>query len=72
MRYDTAMNVYRYAVGALLGGTVTLPLYYTAALTCDADDPLSNDDTATVAFVGERNVAVVAGQTVMSNFPVAP
>jgi hypothetical protein len=69
VRYDTALGVYRYAVGALLGGTVILPLHYTAALTCDADDPLADDDTATVAFVGTRNVAVVAGQTVTSNFP---
>ena len=69
VRYDISMGVYRYVAGALLGGTVTLPLQYTVALTCDADDPLSNDDIATVAFVGERNVAVVAGQTVTSNFP---
>jgi hypothetical protein len=66
VKYDTAMGVYRYAVGALMGGAVSTPEPYTVALTCDTDDPELNDDSLT--FTAGQNADVVAGQTWTANF----
>ena len=60
VKYDTAMGVYRYALGALVGGTTTTPEQYTVAVTCDADDPDTNDN---LAFTAGKNADVIAGET---------
>ncbi|MEN8108311.1 MAG: DUF4382 domain-containing protein [Pseudomonadota bacterium] len=65
VKYDTAMGVYRYAMGALVGGTASTPEPYTIALTCDADDPEANNS---LTFTAGQNADVVAGETWTTNF----
>ncbi len=68
VRYSESLGHYRYAVGALPGGTVAQPAPYTVALTCDADDPLL-DATTEVAFtLGGQNADVVVGQITTVDF----
>ena len=67
VRYDTVSGLYRYAAGALSGGTAATPAQYTAALTCDPDDPESNATTE-VTFTAAQNAIVVAGQTATIDF----
>lgn len=59
---------YAYAAGALPGGEVGSPEIYRAALTCDDDDPLSDDDGSLVEFTGVQTVEVLAGETSEVNF----
>ena len=65
VKYDTAMGVYRYAMGGLVGGTASTPEQYTIAVTCDADDPTNNDS---LTFTAGMNADVVAGETSTINF----
>ena len=67
VRYDIVSGLYRYAAGALSGGTAATPAQYTAALTCDADDPVMNATTE-VVFTAAQNANVVAGQTATIDF----
>ena len=60
-------GLYRYAAGALSGGTAATPAQYTVALTCDADDPVL-DATTEVVFIAAQNANVVAGQTATIDF----
>jgi Domain of unknown function (DUF4382) len=66
VRYDTVSGLYRYAAGALPGGTAVAPVPYTAALTCDLDNPELDDDT--VNFTPGQNANVVANQTTAIDF----
>jgi len=72
VRYSQTLGDYRYAIGALPGGTAALPKQYTVALTCDADDPLVNDDVNTVAFGAAQNADVVTRQTTTVDFVPPP
>jgi hypothetical protein len=63
VRYSETLGQYRYSVGALPGGTVASPEPYTAALTCDLDDPLLDETAAVVVFAGAQDADVVTGQT---------
>jgi hypothetical protein len=65
VKYDTATSAYRYVVGAILGGTVSTPELYTVAVTCDADDPETNES---LSFTAGQNANVVAGQTETADF----
>jgi hypothetical protein len=65
VKYDIAMGVYRYAMGALVGGTASMPEPYTIALTCDADDPQADDS---ITFTEGKNADVTAGETWTTNF----
>jgi hypothetical protein len=67
VRYSTALGSYGYAAGALPGGTVAQPLQYTVALTCDSDEP-TTDDTTDVTFTPALNADVIAGQTTLVGF----
>ena len=67
VRYDIVSGLYRYAAGALSGGTAATPAQYTVALTCDADDPVLNATTE-VVFTAAQNANVVAGQTTTIDF----
>jgi hypothetical protein len=71
VRYDITSGSYRFAVGALPDDDVGAEPY-TVALTCDSDDPLIDEDGATVAFTAAQNVGVTAGQAVEVAFPPAP
>jgi hypothetical protein len=66
--YSEAVGRYRYAVGALPGGTTALPTPYSVALTCDADDPTVDDTTAAVKFTAGKNADLVIGQTTTVDF----
>lgn len=68
VRYDLASGLYGYAAGALFGGTEGAPERYTAALTCDGDDPLVNELDTEVVFTEGQNADVVARQTETINF----
>ena len=68
VRYDSVSGQYRYAAGALSGGTAAIPALYTAALTCDADDPAMNAMNMEVIFTAAQNANVVAGQTAKIDF----
>jgi hypothetical protein len=68
VRYELASGLYRYAAGALLGGTEGTPEPYTAALTCDSDDPLVDELDTEVVFTAGQNADVVAGQTAPIHF----
>jgi hypothetical protein len=59
---------YGYAAGALPGGEAASPEFYRAALTCDDDDPLTDDDGSVVEFTGEQTVEVLAGETTQTDF----
>ena len=67
VRYDTVSGLYRYAAGALSGGTAATPAQYTAALTCDSDDAELNATTE-VTLTAAQNANVVAGQTTTIDF----
>jgi hypothetical protein len=66
--YSEAVGRYRYAVGALPGGTTALPTPYSVALTCDVDDPMVDDTTAAVKFTAGKNADLVIGQTTTVDF----
>ena len=66
--YSVSLGQYRYAVGALPGGTTAVPTPYTVALTCDVDDPTVNDTIAVVKFTAGKNADVVIGQTTTVDF----
>jgi hypothetical protein len=66
--YSEAVGRYRYAVGALPGGTTALPTPYSVALTCDVDDPTVDDTTAAVKFTAGKNADLVIGQTTTVDF----
>lgn len=68
VRYAETFGDYRYAAGALPGGTVAVPQPYTVALTCDADDPLVDDPSDVVVFTGAQDADVVTGQTATVSF----
>lgn len=68
VRYDPTSGLYGYAAGALFGGTEGTPELYTAALTCDLDDPLVDELDAEVVFTAGQNGDVVAGQTASIDF----
>jgi len=68
VRYDVSLGQYRYAIGALPGGTAALPTPYTVALTCGLDDPTINDSDVFVPFYGAQNADVLAGQTTIVDF----
>lgn len=70
VRYDTAMGVYRYALGGLLGGTASTPEPYTIAVTCDADDPAINESLTvnSLIFTTGQNADVIAGETTPIDF----
>jgi hypothetical protein len=61
-------GVYAYTVSFLSGGD------YHIAFTCDAaaDDPAVDNDAATVAFLAEATVTVIANETTDYPFPPAP
>ena len=65
VKYDTALGVYRYAMGALVGGTAVAPAHYTIAVTCDADDPEADDN---LTFTAGKNADVIAGETTTIDF----
>jgi len=65
LKHDTAMGVYRYAVKALPRGTQSTLEPYSVAVTCDTDDPESDDS---LAFTAGKNADVVAGQTETASF----
>jgi hypothetical protein len=65
VKYDTATSAYRYVVGAVVGGTESAPEAYTVAVTCDADDPETDDS---LDFTAGQNADVVAGQTETADF----
>ena len=65
LKYDTVLGTYRFAAGALLGGTVAIPEPYTVALTCDTDDSEIDED---LTFTAGQNADVVAGETWTTNF----
>jgi uncharacterized protein DUF4382 len=66
VRFDTVSGLYRYAAGALRGGTTAAPEPYTVALTCDSDDATLDDPG--VMFTAGQNANVVAGQTTPISF----
>jgi hypothetical protein len=68
VRYDVSLGQYRYAIGALPGGTAALPTPYTVALTCGIDDPTINDSDVFVPFYGAQNADVLAGETTIVDF----
>jgi len=66
--YSESLGQYRYAVGALPGGTTAVPTPYSVALTCDVDDPTVDDTSAVVTFMAGKNADVVIGQTTTVDF----
>jgi hypothetical protein len=66
VRYDIATGLYRYVTSTLPGGTESVPVLYSAALTCDLDDATENED---LTFVGPKDdIEVVGGLTTEVNF----
>jgi hypothetical protein len=68
VRFSVGSGTYSYAAGALPGGTAAAPEPYTAALSCDMDDPLMNNTDMEVAFTAGQNADVIAGETETVDF----
>jgi Domain of unknown function (DUF4382) len=68
VKYVETSGFYSYAAGGLLGGTEAMPAPYSVALTCDMDDPLTDDMGTDVGFTAAQNAEVIAGQVESISF----
>jgi len=68
VKFDLGTGSYRYAAGALVGGSSATPTRYTVALTCSPDDPAVDEDEMTVVFTQPQAADVVAGMVTEINF----
>lgn len=61
-------DAYGYAAGALAVEADGSPKDYRVVLTCDLDDPLTDDDGTSVTFTASETTTVTAGQTAEVDF----